>query len=306
MELRQVEHVIGVVEHGGFTRAAAALHISQPALSQSVRTLERELGSDLFVRAGRSVTLTAAGEAFLAPARRGLRDLHTAATAVREVSGLRAGHLDLVCLPTLAVAPIAELIGRFRRAYPGVTVRLAEPEDPVAVGSRVADGTAEIGCTDAVGEVNALDGLRGGLGGGLGGGDGLVQVELARQHYRAILPPGSVVPASGIIGIAKLAQLPLIATPVGTSTRRLLDEALVGAGVTAQFAVETEHREVITDLVMAGAGAAVLPGPLAETAGARGAVVCSIRPAIVRRVVLLHRRQAISPAAMAFLKLATG
>ena len=75
MELRQVEHVIGVVEHGGFTRAAAALHISQPALSQSVRTLERELGSDLFVRAGRSVTLTAAGEAFLAPARRGLRRL---------------------------------------------------------------------------------------------------------------------------------------------------------------------------------------------------------------------------------------
>src|SRR5438067_1431237 len=73
MELRQLEYVLGIVDHGGFTRAASALHISQPALSQAVRTLEKEIGVDLFVRTGRRVSLTPAGEAFVGPARQALR-----------------------------------------------------------------------------------------------------------------------------------------------------------------------------------------------------------------------------------------
>ena len=74
MELRQVEYVVGVAEHGGFTRAATALHVTQPALSEGVARLEAELGVELFHRVGRRVVLSAAGEAFLDPARRLLRD----------------------------------------------------------------------------------------------------------------------------------------------------------------------------------------------------------------------------------------
>ncbi len=130
MDLRQLAIVVAVVDEGGFTSAADALEVSQPTVSQAVRALEVELGVELFLRSGRTVRLTAAGEALLEPARQALRDAATARAAVAEVAGLTAGHLDLVCLPTLAVAPTAELIGRFRRAHPGVTVRLAEPDDP--------------------------------------------------------------------------------------------------------------------------------------------------------------------------------
>ena len=138
-------NVVAVVDEGGFTRAATAMHVAQPSLSQAVRSLEAELGVELFHRTGRQVTLTAAGEALLEPARQALRDAATARAAVAQVAGLDAGHLDLVSLPTLAVHPAAELIGRFRRAHPHVTVRLVEPEDADAVAERVRNGSSELG-----------------------------------------------------------------------------------------------------------------------------------------------------------------
>lgn len=287
MEIRQLECVVGVVDHGGFTKAAAALHLSQPALSQSIRTLETELGVDLFVRSGRTVSLTAAGRALVVPARQALRDLETARAAVDEVAGLAAGQLDLVCLPTLASAPVAGLIGAFRRHHPGVMVRLQEPEDAESIVVGVATGSSEVGCTDVEPTHRELD-----------------SVELEPQIYQAILPPGSTLQRQTVIGIAELASMPLITTPVGTSTRRLLDEALAQAGVTAEIAVETDHREVIADLVVAGAGAAILPMTIARATAARRAVVCGIDPPISRRVMLVHRTGALSPAGRAFVDLA--
>src|ERR1700737_2135719 len=124
MELRQVEYAVGVVDWGSFTRAATALHVSQPSLSQGVSNLERELGLPLFHRLGRRVLLTDAGRAFIDPARRLLRDADVIRTTVAAIKGLGAGQLDLVALPTLAVDPLAHLVGQFRRRYPGVNVRL--------------------------------------------------------------------------------------------------------------------------------------------------------------------------------------
>jgi LysR family transcriptional regulator, carnitine catabolism transcriptional activator len=290
MELRQLEYVLGIVDHGGFTRAASALHISQPALSQAVRTLEKELGADLFVRTGRRVSLTPAGEAFVGPARQAVRGVGTARAAVDEVAGLRAGRLDLVCLPTLAVSPVADLIGRFRKAYPMVAVRLVEPEDIDTVASRVINGESEIGCSDLpIKEA------------------GLTAIQLEPQEYMAIFPPGSVHGGAGrSIHVRSLARIPLITTPAGTSTRRLLDEALAAAGITASFAVETDHREAIAELVIAGAGAAILPRPVAQNAATRGVVVCDIRPRINRRIALIHRTDPLSPAARAFMEVASG
>src|SRR5512142_2900976 len=101
MELRQIEYVLAVVDEGGFTRAARALRVTQPSLSQGIRTLERELGVDLFRRLGRTVALTSAGEAFVAPARATLRDAAIARGAVAEVTEVLTGTLELVALPTL-------------------------------------------------------------------------------------------------------------------------------------------------------------------------------------------------------------
>ncbi|MEZ5145295.1 MAG: LysR family transcriptional regulator [Acidimicrobiales bacterium] len=176
MDLRQLAYVVAVVDHGGFTRAAEAVHVTQPSLSQAVKALEAELGVELFLRTGRDVVLTAAGEALLGPARQALRDAANARAAVAEVAGVRAGHLDVVCLPTLAVDPVAGLVGRFRQAHPGVTVRLAEPEDPGAVAEAVRSGASEIAVTELPPVVPAPD---------------LVEVGLEAHDYLAVLPPAA-------------------------------------------------------------------------------------------------------------------
>jgi DNA-binding transcriptional LysR family regulator len=284
MEMRQVEYVVGVVDAGTFTAAAGRLHVSQPSLSQGIARLEAELGTPLFHRVGRGAVLSAAGEAFLGPARRMLREARLARESVEAVAELETGTLDLVALPTLAVDPVAVAVGRFRRAHPGVVVRIAEPEAARAVADRVADGRAEIGLTDV-----------------LAVGEDLVVEPLVDQELVLVRSPGS---DEQPVRVAALAGIEFVTTPVGTSTRRHLDEALARTATEPTIAVETDQREAIVPLVLNGAGAALLPRALAELAEHRGAVVAPVVPALRRSIALVYRPGALSPAAARFRELA--
>src|SRR6185312_15051513 len=110
MDSSRLRHFVAVAEHGGFSAAAREVYVSQPALSFAVRELEAEVGVALFVRHGRRVRLTSAGEALLEPARQVLRDLATGQAAVEAVAGLEAGTLSLASLPTLAADPLAPMV----------------------------------------------------------------------------------------------------------------------------------------------------------------------------------------------------
>ena len=86
LDIRRLSLFLAVVEHDGFTRAAQAVHISQPALSQAIAELEAELGGPLFHRLGRTVTLTDAGAALVGPARAVLREIDAARQVTAEVN----------------------------------------------------------------------------------------------------------------------------------------------------------------------------------------------------------------------------
>jgi LysR family carnitine catabolism transcriptional activator len=286
MEIRQLRHAVAVVDEGGFTAAADTVGITRPALSQSIAALERELGIALFVR-GRQVALTAAGEAFLGPARQALRAADTVREVAADITGLRAGRLDLVALPTLAVDPLAELVGRFRAAHPAVTVRIDAPDLRVAVLDQVRRGDAELGLAEVVHDVAGLE-----------------VHPVAAQEVVLVAPPGTRLAQSRRVPRSRLGELDLVSTPVGTSTRALLDEACATAGVEPRVVVETAHREALAPLVVAGAGAALLAAPQARQAAAGGAVVARLDPPLQRQVGFVHRQGPLSPAAEAFLALA--
>lgn len=286
MDIRQLEYFLAAVDHGGFTRGAAAAHVAQPSLSQSIAGLERELGIDLFVRTGRSVRLTTAGEALAERARRVLRDVADLTAAAADITGLRVGRLDIVALSTLAVDPLAMLIGELRTTYPGVSVVVHEPEDAAAIDRWVTSGRADLGLTDLT-----------------TGGRGLARIELFRQEVVAVCPPHHRAP-KGPLTAGELALLPLVAAPKGTSTRRLLDQVLARVGAEPNIVVETDQREAIVALVLAGAGTALLPSGLADDARRRGARIVQLRPAVSRRIGLLHRRGPVAPAATAMIALA--
>jgi len=286
MDLRRLGLFLAVVDHGGFTAAARAIHVAQPSVSLGVRELERELGAELFVRSRRGATLTPAGEALVGPARQAQRAITTAAAAVAAVSGLTTGHLDLASLPTLAADPLAPMVGRFRRAHPGVTVRLAAPADPIDVAASVRSGETEVGVTEAG---PAAEGLASRL--------------VAEQDVVAVSPPGTT--GSGDpLPVRALAEVPLVLTAPGTSLRDLVDRALADAGVVANVAVQTAQRDALIPLVLAGAGTTFLPSGVAEPARSLGAVIRRLRPSLRRTIVLVHRPGAVSPAAARFLDLA--
>jgi DNA-binding transcriptional LysR family regulator len=301
MDLRRLEHFLAVADHGGFTAASAEVDVSQPGLSQAVKELERELGTALFERLGKRVELTAAGRALIGPARQALRDVETGRAAVAAVVGARAGTLSLASLPTLAADPLAGLVGRFRLRFPGVVVDLAAPEDTSDLTAMVRDGRCEAGLTEA-------GDLPGDM---LSHPIGSQQLFLILPHGARGLRPGSAptagatVDSAEAVALTDLVDLPFVAAPVGTSTRRLLDQWFAATSARPPVAVVTAQRDAILPLVLAGAGAALVPEPIAALAGRLGAEVGRPVPGVARDIVIIHRPGSLSPAASRFVDLAT-
>ncbi|MDK8172272.1 transcriptional regulator CynR [Curtobacterium citreum] len=124
VELRQVRYLAAIVDQGGFTRAAEALHLSQPALSQQIRKLETSLGVLLLDRSARRVRLTDAGEAFLHRGRLALHELTAAERAVSDVQDLSRGELRIGVTPTFADGAIGDPLSAFIDHAPGVSVSM--------------------------------------------------------------------------------------------------------------------------------------------------------------------------------------
>src|SRR5437016_4858524 len=124
MELDHVEAFVAIVRRGGFTRAAATLHLSQPAISRRVHLLERELGAPLFERVRSGALLTDAGRAFLPHAEALLASMRDGIDAVGALRGTDRGAVTLAAVGTLASSALTESLRRFRDAHPAIELRL--------------------------------------------------------------------------------------------------------------------------------------------------------------------------------------
>jgi DNA-binding transcriptional LysR family regulator len=288
MERRQLEYFIAVVDQGGFGRAAEAVHVTQPSLSQAINALEKDLGVTLFHRLGRKVKLTSAGEALLPPARQVLRDHAVARAAVAKVRGGYDGTLDIASTPTVAAHPLSALLGAFVQRYPGVSVRITDCDVPGGATAIVGGGECELG-------VLRLPEVAGGL----------VSTSLGHQAFYLVLPPQATDPGRGPAELSLLGELPLIVTPPGTSSRKRLEEALAIANVTdPHIVVETIYRATIVNLVAAGVGASFLPRHMALDAARLGARVLETTPRVAHEIGIVRRNGPMSPAAKAFVDLA--
>lgn len=287
MDRRQLEYFLAVVEHGGFTNAARVLHVAQPSLSHAIAALEGELGGLLFHRLPHGAELTSVGQALVGPARQVMRDLATASASVRSVLDLSAGQLDIVAQTTLAMDPLAGMIGRFLCDHPKVTVRVTDPERGSEVDRIVRTGQSEVGLVHASMPMRGLDGI-----------------QLAEQDLYLVVSPSGQKPEKDSVGRSRLAELRFVATPSGSATRDILDTTMRELGTVPTIAVETAHRAMIVPLVLAGAGAALLPRSMAEDAATKGAWVGPVRPALRYRGRLVWRPGPLSPAAASFVDMA--
>src|SRR5215471_17253643 len=143
MEIHQLRYFVAVADEGSFSRAAARVRVAQPSLSQQIRKLEAEVGQPLFDRLPRSVVLTEAGTCLIDYARQILAAINDARRCVDEFKGKVAGRLAVGAIPTIAPYVLPELIRKFQKHYPEVTLEVVED---------VTDGIArrvEVGELDA-------------------------------------------------------------------------------------------------------------------------------------------------------------
>ena len=122
----ELRHLLAIVEHGTFTEAARRVHLSQPALTASIRRLEETVGARLLHRGRDGARLTAAGEAFVPRARASLAALQDAMQAVAEVEGLRTGEVRLGAGATACSYLLPPALARFRSAHPEIRYLLRE------------------------------------------------------------------------------------------------------------------------------------------------------------------------------------
>jgi DNA-binding transcriptional LysR family regulator len=124
--LRALECLVAVAESGSITQAARQLHSSQPAVSHQLAMLEREAQTSLLRREPRGVTLTPAGRAALADARRAIDAAGSAMRSARAVGAATGGTLRLACAQSLTVPMLAPVMRQWHRRYPDVTITLHE------------------------------------------------------------------------------------------------------------------------------------------------------------------------------------
>jgi DNA-binding transcriptional LysR family regulator len=143
MELDHVEAFVAIVRHGGFTRASAALHLSQPAISRRIRLLETELGAPLFERLPGGPLPTEAGRVFLPHAEALLASMRDGAEAVAALEG-ESGAVTLALVGTLASTALTGRLKRFREEHPEVDLRVRTALS-AEVSALVRRGDANLG-----------------------------------------------------------------------------------------------------------------------------------------------------------------
>jgi len=241
MDMRQLEMFRAVAEDGAFTAAAARLHVSQSAVSRQLKLLEEELGTLVFHRTGRGVTLTAPGELLLSAAHRITREIDDVVSQISDTQALQRGVLSIGGGMTVCLYILPKLLRKFRAQFKEMDLRVIT------------------GSTDAI-----LRLLR------------AREIEIALLTLPVVAADLEVVPVLKeemvVVTAAKhplgrgrsidpraLAKVPLILFESGSNSRRAVDELLRDEKIPVNVIMETENVEIIKSMVASGLGVTVIP-----------------------------------------------
>lgn len=240
MEIRQLLYFQAVAEAGSFSRAAERVHVAQPALSQQIASLEAELGTALFVRHARGVTLTQAGLIFLEHAGLVLGHLQQARLAVAEAGRQPRGEVGLGLAPSISLALLAPLLEAVRSELPLVNVRLTE-----AHSGYLADLIRQVRLDLAV----LFD---------VPSPQGLAFETLFTEELYLVSPVGSQVGQGGTVPFSALAGLPLLLPTRANGLRIALERASYEAATPLTVGAEVDAVGNIMAAIRAGLGHSVL------------------------------------------------
>lgn len=242
MELRSLQYFVTLAETSNFHRAAERLHISQPPLSVAIRKLEQELGAPLFDRNPRGVTLTAAGQAALEPARIALAHAEQIRQAVKQgVTGER-GRLAIGFVGSATFELLPRLIEPFRRLYPAVELILSEGNSTEIQG-RIEAGSLDLGLVRLPLQKSAR----------------ITTQMVERDHMVVALPSSHPLARKRRLDLKQLVDQPFVVYSGISVLRATTVAACQNAGFVAHIVQEAAQLQTILSLVQSGIGIALVP-----------------------------------------------
>lgn len=233
MRYVQLRAFHNVATCGGFSRAAAELRLTQPAISDQVRKLEEEYDVLLFNRHKKQVVLTPAGERLLEITRRLFDNEQQALDLLSETRALRSGTLRIVAD---AAHHLVGILAAFRAKYPGVSISVRSGNTETIIES-LYRYEADVGVIGEVPETRDFEHIR-----------------LSTSAIIAFVSTDHGLARKSVLTFEELVRHPLVLREGGSRTRAMLEAAALAAGVVLRPAIEAEGREAVREIVASGAG----------------------------------------------------
>ncbi len=280
VELRQLVYFDAVVRHGGFTRAAQRLHVTQPAVSAQIRRLEAELGVPLLERTTRRVRLTQAGELLLDRTRRALAELDGARDDLTQLAEVMRGRVRIGAIQALGPYDLPAALAGFHSRYPGVDLILRSGRLRSLLDALDAD------------QIDlAIGPLRADL------PDRFTADPLFTDELVLIVPPAHRLAQHGPLGLDAVRDEPFVCLPADSGLRAILDRTAAAAGFTPRVPFEDADLTRIRGFVAHGLGVALLARSVAETPGPPVTIHPLDPDPLERPVGLIQHRERLPAAA---------
>ncbi|NRA55148.1 MAG: LysR family transcriptional regulator [Gammaproteobacteria bacterium] len=285
--LKQIRAFVAIAQTSSFAQASELVHLSQPALSISIKNLEQSIGGQLFARTTRSVVLTPEGKTFFPIAKRLLTDWDAAFSDLNNLFALNRGTLTMAAMPSFASTLLPAHIQQYHQQYPAINIKVHDviAEDSVAM---IRSGEAEFAVSFDPGVSDDLD-----------------FEPLFTDRFIVALPAKHPLVKQQEIHWQDIANEPFILLQRPSSIRQLIEQALLEQGIELQVEFEANQLATIGQMVATGLGVSAMPA-LCQTQLHSLGVICRpiAEPTVSRRVgIITSHRAPLSLAAQEFKQL---
>ena len=286
IETRHLRVFQVLAEELHFGRTAARLRIAQPAVSQTIKALESEVGAVLFARTRREVRLSRAGEAFLAHAREATTALERARTAARDADSGIAGRLAIRCVLSSSLTTFPQLVARFRRAHPAATIELS-PASTLDQLAALRTGSCDLGIVPRQRDFAPLA-LR----------------VFSHDRLCVAVPSDHAFARRKSVALALLAERDLVFLRETSEpqTHRFFRARCREAGFDPRIVFQSDQIEMLLCAVAAGIGIACLSGAVGRLRFP-GVSLVPLTPQITTTLCVLWNPARLSPLAARFLEM---
>lgn len=285
--VKQIRAFLAVVEVNSFAEASELLHISQPALSITIKNLEENVGGKLLARSTRALALTPEGETFLPVAKRLLADFDNAFIELNDLFSLKRGNLSLAAMPSFASTHLPQHLLTFNKEYPNIKVKINDviAEDAVEM---VQIGKVEFAISFDPDAANDLH-----------------FETLFSDRFVAVFPKNHKLMKVKQVTWKHLIDSPFITLKRPSSIRLLMDNLLAEQKLFLDVAFETNQLATVVQMVATGLGVSVIPSLYKQQMQALNLEFRELSsPIISRRVgIITRRRYPLSKTAQAFIEI---